>query len=56
MIKAMDAITTLYCKEFELNLNDGTRYRVTCTSEELDKLCDLIGEDKILEVEEYDDA
>lgn len=40
------------CEEYEIVLNDGTRYKITCSDKELDKLIILIGEDNICEVVE----
>ncbi|NLE03594.1 MAG: hypothetical protein GX638_02180 [Crenarchaeota archaeon] len=37
---------------YELQLNDGTRYRIECSTEELDKLIALIGEKNIVDVDE----
>lgn len=36
---------------FELQLNDNTKYIIECSSEEIDKLIDLIGESNILIVD-----
>ena len=36
------------CEEFDLTLNDGTRYKIVCGSEEFDKLIALIGETNIV--------
>ena len=40
------------CFDFDVTLNDGTRYRVTCGREEIDKLIDLIGESNVIDCEE----
>lgn len=40
------------CEEYELILNDGTNYKVICSSIELDKLISLIGETNIIEIKE----
>lgn len=36
---------------YELQLNDGTRYRIECSNEELDKLIALIDEKNIVDVD-----
>lgn len=40
------------CEEYQLILNDGTNYKIICSSEELDKLITLIGENNIVEIKE----
>ena len=39
----MSEIKVIETEIYELQLNDGTRYRIECSSEELDKLIALIG-------------
>lgn len=39
------------CEQYDIRLNDGTLYRIICTSEDLDKLIALIGEANICQVE-----
>lgn len=43
---------TITCEEYQIVLNDGTNYKVICSSEELDKLILLIGENNIVEIRE----
>jgi hypothetical protein len=38
----------ILCEEYDLTLNDGTRYKINCGSEEFDKLIELIGENNII--------
>jgi hypothetical protein len=40
------------CEEYQVVLNDGTNYKIICSSEELDKLIMLIGESNIIDVRE----
>lgn len=52
-MKAKDIkIQVIETFRYELQLNDGTRYRIECSSEELDKLIALIGEKNIVDVDE----
>lgn len=38
--------------KYELQLSDGTRYRIECTSEDIDRLIHLIGEENLTDCEE----
>lgn len=45
-------MSDLIVKDFDLRLNDGTLYRITCTDEDINKLVDLIGDHNIAQFEE----